>query len=198
MEKKYLILFFVGLTSCASTKYQLTSSPSEARVAAVFANGSRKDLGKTPLNLDAQEVNPNKEALTLEISKEGYEKQGVFVPGGFSHKDLSVNANLTATTLTNDTKHNEQRLNEVAAGVADIQKEIQARNYEMALTKINRMISENPQVATFYSLGGNVYYLEKRFDKALGQYRQALELNPSSAELTRVIEKLEAMNGGTK
>ena len=202
-QKLFGILLFASLmTACASNTYRIQSSPSEAEVDFVYKSGARKSMGKTPLSLNANEANPNKEAFQIEVRKDGFDKQAVFVPESSFTKNLEVNVNLQndarGADAKADAKKGDAAFNEIASAVADIQKDIQTRNYEMALSKLNRMVAAYPSVSTFYSLSGNVHYLEKRLDKALASYKKALDLNPNSAELQKIIEKLDGMTGGTR
>lgn len=182
-------------SACANSTYLITSTPTDANVNVTYANGTKQNLGKTPLNGTSQTVNPSQEAFSVEVSKEGFEKQTVFVPGGAGGKDVTLNVTLPPSTHALEGKKTDEQLNAVAASVADVQRDIQAKNYDIALSKINRLIAENPGVSTFYSLSGNIHYLEKRLDKALVSYKRALELDPKSTELARLVDKLEEMKG---
>lgn len=189
---RYITLFSLVLGGCATGSYQITSSPADATIDAVYANGTRRTLGKTPMTSPATVVNPGKTPFTIEISKSDFEKQSVYVPDG-GGKEISINANLVPAVASADGRRNDERVEQIAGSVAEIQKDIQAKNYDLALSKISHMISENPNVSTFHSLAGNVHYLEKRTEKALASYKRALDLNPKNAGLTRIVEKLQGM-----
>ncbi|MBX2994014.1 MAG: tetratricopeptide repeat protein [Bdellovibrionaceae bacterium] len=198
-QKILAILTFASMISaCASTTYRIQSSPSEAEVDFVYKSGTRKSMGKTPLSLNASEANPNKESFQIEVRKDGFDRQAVFVPESSFSKNLEVNVNLTADARSGDAKKGDAAFNDIASAVADVQKDIQTKNYEIALTKLNRMVAQYPSVSTFYSLTGNVHYLERRLEKALASYKRALELNPNSSELQKIIEKLDGLNGGSR
>lgn len=182
--------------ACSTPTYRFTSTPSEVDVEIVYRNGSRKNLGKTPLVVNAGDVNSTRESFQVEFKKDGFEKQSVFVPESTFAKGLETNVTLPADTKAAENKKTEQTISEIASVVADIQREIQTKNYESALAKLSRMSLSYPSVATFHSLTGNVHYLERRFDKALVAYRKAYELSPTSTDLQRIIEKLESLTGG--
>lgn len=184
------LLFTAG---CATGSYQVASTPADANVDAIYANGVRKNLGKTPLNGKDADINPAKLAVTFEITKENFERQQIFVPESATGKDVTINVNLLPIPVSADAQGNEKRISSVAENVAQIQRDVQGKEYDQALAKINRMIAENPRVATFYSLAGNVYYLQKRTDKALANYKRAKELDPQSTDLAKIIDKLEGL-----
>ena len=191
-------LFCIFISACASSTYQITSTPTEASIDVTYANGTKKNLGKTPLSGNSSVVNPTKQSFTVEITKENFEKQQIFVPDSTMNKEVTLNVVLAPSAQSGEARKTDEQVNNVAANVADIQRDIQSKNYDIALSKINRGIAENPGVATFYSLSGNVHYLEKRLDKALISYKRALDLNPKSTELAKIIDKLEGMKGGTR
>lgn len=189
---------FSSLVACSSSQYRFQSTPAAAEVELVMKNGSRKTIGKTPLSVNAAEVNPNKEAFQVEFKKDGYESYGLFVAESTFNKSIEVNSTLRPTAVSDKSNKSEVVLNEVAAMVADIQKDIQSKNFDMALNKLNKMTAEHPGLPTFYSLMGNVHYLERRVDKALVSYKRALELNPGSIELQKIVEKLSGLSGGSR
>lgn len=194
----FVLSLFPIFLGCASSNYRIQTSPSDVEVEVVYKSGLKKSLGKSPVSMTSQDINPNKESLQLNLKKNGYESTSIFVPESPFQKNLEVLVNLKPDENKGETCKNDQTWNIIAASVADIQKDIQMKSYEIASTKINRMLADYPSVATFHSLNGNVHYLEKRIEKALASYRRAYELNPNSAELQRIIEKLSSMTGGTK
>lgn len=200
MEKARFIIFIVcsllTLISCSSATYRFSSNPSEADVLLVSKNGEKKALGKTPLNLNAHEVNSSKDALIIEVKKEGYQSQQLFIADSYFAKNVEASVVLAPQVAATDTKNQDASMNEIATSVADIQRDIQSKNYDLALTKLSRMQSSYPNVATFYSLMGNVHYLEKRLDKSLQSYKRAISLNPNLYEVQKMIEKIEALSGG--
>lgn len=195
---RILSLIVLGLTGCASGIYHIQSTPPDASVEAIYGDGQRKPLGQTPVNMTSSDVNPKLDAFQIEVSKSGYATQMIFVPGSHFGNTVDLKVTLAADIRNASTIKSETALQEVASSVADIQREIQNRNFEAAIARINRMIASYPNVATYYSLMGNVHYLEKRFDKALTSYRKAAQLDSSSVDLAKIIEKLETMTGGSK
>jgi len=190
------VIITLVVAGCGSGNLRLQSSPSEAEVELVDRSGSRRNIGKTPLNISSKELGALTDGAQLEVSKTGHISQGIFLPSSTFAKMVEINIVLPphSTAVSNG----ESSLQEVASVVADIQKDIQARSLDLAQSKLTQMIGKYPNVSTFYSLMGNVHYLERRLDRALASYRKALELNSTSTELSKVIEKLESMNGGSR
>ncbi len=186
----YTVVCFLG---CASPSYRISSSPGDVDVEITYANGSKRSLGKTPVAVPAADVNPNKESLSFVLKKEGYETQSVLVPASNISKDIALNLVLNPSSSLAAGKKIDETMNEIASSVADLQNDIQKKNFPVAEQKLSRLIASYSTVSAFHSLLGNVYYLQRRFDAALLQYKRALALNPGSGELSKIVQKLEDM-----
>lgn len=196
--KKHVVIFLVSnyFFGCASPTYRFQSTPSEADVDVIFKSSGKKSLGKTPLTLPMSDLNPTKEAMTVSFRKPGLEGQTIFVPPSLFAKSVELDVTLTPDPRVGESKKSDQVIGEIATQVAETQKLIQAKQFGVAEQKLNKMISEHPTVSVFYSLMGNVQYLDRKLDAALGFYRKALELDPSAGEISRVIQKIETLKGG--
>jgi predicted Zn-dependent protease len=147
----------------------------------------------------ASDVNAAKEALSFTLKKEGYESQTIYVPGSLTEKSVDINVALTKNAVSGDPKKFDETLNALASAVADVQKDIQKKDYSFAEQKLTNLITEYPNVSTLYSLLGNISYLERRIEKALVYYKKAQSLSPNSVELQKIVERLEGISsGGTK
>lgn len=67
----------------------------------------------------------------------------------------------------------EERYNEVRALMSE-------EKINEAMIKIDEIISENPNQEIAYYLKGNIYRKQQDWQKAINNYSQAIELNPSS------------------
>lgn len=186
-------------SGCASSTYRVQSTPADSDVEVQYRNGSRRVLGKTPATFAASDVNAAKEALSFTLKKEGYESQTIYVPGSLTEKSVDINVALTKNAVSGDPKKFDETLNALASAVADVQKDIQKKDYSFAEQKLTNLITEYPNVSTLYSLLGNISYLERRIEKALVYYKKAQSLSPNSVELQKIVERLEGISsGGTK
>lgn len=184
------------ISGCATSTYQFQSTPSEAEVDVMFKNGVKKTIGKTPLTVNVADLNPTKEAMTVSFRKTGVEGQSVFIPPTTFTKSVEIDVILPVDTKLAGAKKTDELIGDIASQVADTQKLIQAKQFGVAEQKLNKMISEHPNVSVFYSLMGNVQYLDRKMDSALGFYKKAFDLDPSSAEIGRVIQKIESLKSG--
>lgn len=198
MRHLIIYMFFLIIAGCATPSYRFQSNPSEAEIEVTYKNGTKKIIGKTPLQQNTNELNPTNESVQIEFRKQGYHTSSVFVPGSSFDKSIDMTVNLQLDTRLQEGKKGDQAMNDLASGIADIQRDIQRRQLDVAIQKINRLIISYPNISTLYSLLGNVYYLDKRLEPALVNYKKALELNPTSQELVKVIEKIEGIRPGGK
>ncbi len=194
----FLTLPFI-FCACATQTYRLQSNPAEAEVSVQQGNGIKRVIGKTPLSLSSKEINPTAESLQIEFTKKGFEKQSVFVPASSFDKSVNIDLTLTASDKSAEAGKGNETINKIAGAVAEVQKYIQTKEFTAAEQRLNSLIADYPGVATFYSLQGNVFYLEKKLTPALDAYKKAQELDPNSNELPRIIEKLQSLkSGGSK
>lgn len=191
-------MFFFIIAGCATPSYRLQSNPSEAEIEITYKNGTKKIVGKTPLQQNTQDINPTNDSLQIEFRKPGHISSTVFVPRSGFDKAIDLTVNLAQDTRVLEGKKTDQAINEIASGIADIQRDIQRKQFDLSIQKINRLIAHYPNVSTLYSLLGNVYYLDKRLEPALLNYKKALDLDPTSQELVKVIEKIEGIRPGGK
>jgi len=195
MKRSVISILFLT-AGCATSTYKVQSVPAEAEVTFVMASGEKKSMGKTPASVGADEINPSRLPFLIEVKKVGYETKTIYVMDSPFSKNLEASLNLQAALSSGDGKGSPETLNLVSSAVADIQKDIQSKNYSLALERLNRLQIDYPGVATFHSLTGNVHYLEKRLDRALDSYRQSLLLNPNQNEVQKMINKIESFQGG--
>ena len=188
--------FTILLAACATPTYRLQSNPAEAEISVQQGSGAKRVLGKTPLTLTTKEINPSSEALQFEFTKKGFEKQAVFVPASSFEKSVTMDLILIPSDKSVEAGKGNETINKIAAAVAEVQKYIQTKEYNAGEQRLNSLIADFPGVATFYSLQGNVFYLEKKLGAALESYKKAQELDPNSNELPRIIEKLQSLRSG--
>jgi predicted Zn-dependent protease len=88
-------------------------------------------------------------------------------------------------------------LTETTDAVAQVQRMIYKKNYIEAERTLSTFTVKYPAVPVFFSLLGNVYYLEKNLDKALDAYQRSYALQPQNQEASRMIQKIKSIRGTT-
>jgi tetratricopeptide (TPR) repeat protein len=194
---KFIVLFGLAACglSCSSPQFRIQSNPPDAQVEVVYPSGERRILGKTPVRVSAEEVNPRKEAVVLQVTSPSHRESRVLIPDAYFNKDVEFTVQLEP--LSRGEKETfERQLNQLAQLIAEIQKDIQMRSFDIAQTKISKALSEFPAVGTLYVLQGNIFFLQGRLPEALISYRKAQSLVGNSPDLIEVIDRIERTQGG--
>jgi lipoprotein NlpI len=60
---------------------------------------------------------------------------------------------------------------------------------------LDNLLAKSPRIATLYDLLGGIHYLRKDSTRALEAFKRSLDLDPSNAETSRLVEKLNSFQG---
>lgn len=190
--KKYLFAFsLLSVVSCSSqTSFKFLSTPIDADVVLVDANGFESNLGKTPLSTPESDVFKNNKYSQIKFKKSGYTDQNILLVKSFVSAESTVNVQLKKDE--NQQNLGEQTLNQekIASAVARANGLIQSKQYVEAETVMTSFIEQYPSVSVGYDYLGNINYLLKKYSKALKYYTKAASLNPQNPERKIVIEKI--------
>ena len=96
--------------------------------------------------------------------------------------------------LASNKNKSSDEIQKVASQVAQVQNLIKTKDFLQAEKNLLMMISQNPNVATYHELLGNVYYLKKDTQSALASYKKANEMYPGNPDTMRMINKLQNFN----
>ena len=188
---KAILLYPLFLTGCASSILHVESEPVGAEVYISQAQRPPIKIGQTPLKIEESKLTTGIEPFQITISKDGYLNEHVLVP----HSTLSRNTAIAVRLKSDLSKisQSSDQLEKVASATAQSQYLIKIKDFDRAEQSLLTYSAQYPSVATFHELLGNVYYLKKDFNKALGSYKQAVLLNPKNNETRSMIERLESM-----
>ncbi|MBS1962737.1 MAG: tetratricopeptide repeat protein [Bdellovibrionales bacterium] len=194
-----LCLFAYG---CSSGQIQVESDPAGADVNVVSGGGMKQKIGQTPLTLTpAQFPNAFGADVQIQVSKDGYRAESFLLPPQASGAVGRIQAKLADDPVSKTCQDTANSIADATDAVAQIQRLIYKKNYGDAERALVSATVKYPAVPIFYSLLGNVYYLEKQLDKALESYRHAAALQPQNLEIARMIEKIRGIRmpsgGGT-
>ena len=188
------IIIIVSYTSigCGTSQIQISSQPDNAEVYISSKTMSAKKLGVTPINLNESEISSSNESYQITISKLGYENATALIPATTINRTVSLSLKLQE--LTSSKNKSTDELQRIASQVAETQNLIKTKDFVQAEKNLLMMISQNPNIATFHELLGNVYYLKKDTQSALASYKKANDLYPGNPDTMRMINKLNTFN----
>ncbi len=197
MRLRNILLMILFLVGCSSASLKVESYPAEADVEVISKNGARKSIGKTPININDIGELKTGDAFIISVNRVAFEPEQIFVPTGASDRQVEIKLNLKEQKTFSINPNNQVKiLNEIASSVADIQRLIQIKQYDIAKQKISSMMGAYPSVGIYYSFMGNIYYLERNISQAIFYYSKALDIDPSAVETRNVLEKLQNLKKG--
>lgn len=177
---------------CSTSQIQISSQPDNADVYISSKSVSAKKLGVTPLSLNESDVSSINEAYQITLSKSGFENATTLVPATTFTRNVTLSIKLQE--LASSKNKSTDEIQKIASQVADTQNLIKRKDFVQAEKNLLMMISQNPNIATFHELLGNVYYLKKETQSALASYKKANELFPGNPDTMRMINKLNTFN----
>ncbi len=136
----------------------------------------------------------------IQVNKAGFRAESFLIPSVASGAQGRIQARLTEDTVTKTCQDSTNSMTETTDAVAQVQRMIYKKNYIEAERTLNTFTVKYPAIPVFFSLLGNVYYLEKNLDKALEAYQRSYALQPQNQEASRMIQKIKSIrgsNGGT-
>ncbi len=196
-----LILLMTAVVSCSTGNVNFTSNPPGADVLLLNDLGEKKNLGKTPLQLNSLEIfGRGNTSAQVEFAKEDHQSASVVVTEGKFSTVTFVNANLKKDTESqkNQKAFSQEDEETIAQSVAKANSLIAQKNYSEASDFLKDFINKHPNISVSYDYLGNINYLQKNFAKALGYYNKAMEINPKNPERSKIIEKLKNLVGEEK
>ncbi len=195
-----LIPFGLLVQSCATggARVDVKTTPEGADVSILRPGGGVPlSLGKTPLVVSPDQF-PDLGArlVTLQIRKDGFQVENVVLPDGATGGLAQMNFHLKESNVSTATgKAADVAQNELARGIAQVHRQVARKNFDDALRTLDSLLARSPRIATLYDLLGGIHYLRKDSTRALEAFKRSLDLDPSNAETSRLVEKLNSFQG---
>jgi tetratricopeptide (TPR) repeat protein len=187
--KLYLLSLFF-LISCGHGKIDFQSYPDKAEISVIEKDGQIKNLGKTPVSINMDEIFFSNGAVKLMLSKSGYRDEIVYLTKPSIQTSVKISAKLKEASSAKEIISNE-KLEKVSNRVAEAQRYSFSKNYRKAEEILLDMIDEYPDISVPYDLLANIYYLTNDTNKALYYYQKAKVIAPRNAKRDLIINKLK-------
>jgi len=188
-------LLVVAITACATRPFKVTSEPAGADVFVSQPGRAARKLGLTPLTASASEVGDHDQTLIVSVEKTGYGRESLVLPAGTFSRTGELQVSLKPV-VNGSCANQEESMTKLAHGIAESQSLIHQKGYDAAEQLLNSLAVAYPNLSVIYDLLGNVYYLQRKLDKALAAYKRSNALAADNPETTRMINKISTMNGG--
>jgi len=187
----------VVLFSCANQELRIQTTPPEARVLISNSSGDTQDLGKSPVTLSISDLNV-KAPFFIELSKEGHLPKSIFIP------TLNANTLLKAQVTLNPKSEmgslgssNSVDGNTLVKEISLVHNHITKKEYFEAQNRLLVLTGKHSSYPSLWSLLGNVYFLQRKWDSALEAYSKAFDLDPSAVEVKSMMDRVRSLKGGS-
>lgn len=184
------MIFFVASCGSKSTYITFESIPNGATVyVKPIDQLEYKDIGKTPLNFRADEIEKKYEGsgpIQVQYRKDGYQSKNVMITE-LSAVDLKVKMELMAESGLED----QRKLNWVVDSLFEVKRLVSAKRYDDAVELLKKVKAAVPQVSAVYELEGGIYFIQNKLHAALDSYTMSVRYNPKNMESIRMKEFVE-------
>lgn len=183
------------ISSCTTTQMTLVSEPQGADVYVADASGREEKLGQTPLEFNREILAklPNN-MWKLTIDKAGFLKDQIYIESKMFQEIGRVSIQLTPEANWKEAYQDANAykyLNDVSGMSAEIQAATVKGDYNRAESLATALVTRYPKLSAGWNLLGNIYYLQKRIDKALESYQKSLAINPNDQVTKRILERIQ-------
>lgn len=190
-----LVSAALGLLGCTTTGLHIESQPPGADVLVSVQGQPPRKAGVTPMEL-TEFSSAGSPPVQVTASLAGRVSQSAYVPSSQFAKRGQLFFQLDQTVLPAACEKQQQSLQKIALGVAQVQSQIAGKNLDQAIASLGVLVAEFADVSVLYDLLGNAYYLRKDLDTALKNYKRSYEINPNNPETERMIKKIQSLRGG--
>lgn len=193
----YLLLIFSAACATSRPDLSIQTEPTGADIYYMTEDGREEKIGTSPLTVNEQIMSRfQTDNWRIGINKKGFVREQIFLETKMFQELGKVNVRLLpeanwseAYQDTNAYKY----LNDVSSVTAEIQAATVKGDFPKAENLAQSLVTRYPKLSVGWNLLGNVYYLQKRVDKAIESYQKSLDVNPND-EVTKAI--LEKLRGG--
>ncbi len=195
MKLLLLSLFFVSTFSYGKN---LVITSVQEKVDVFVKNSETNKLvkiGVTPLKIGYSEIVENysrSDNFMLVMQKEKHANYRLMISKLHSGK-YEINANLDSYTEKSFAKEYDLLINKLF----DVQRLVRSKNYTDAITNLDSLEKDYPEVGAVYEMKAMTYYMSKDLPKSLSYYRKAASVFPGSKEVYTMKKYLESELGST-
>ena len=188
--------FILVINACTTTQLTVNSEPNGADVVIVSDDGREDKLGQTPLNLtpEMMERFPSNN-WRMSINKAGFVKDQLFIETKMFRELGKISVKLTPEANWKEAYQDMNAykyLNDVSSMSAEIQAATVKGDYGRAESIANSLVTRYPKLSVGWNLLGNIYYLQKRMDKAVESYQKSLSINPDDQVTKGILDRIRS------
>lgn len=172
----------------------ISSEPVGADVVIVDDSGREDKLGQTPLNLTPEMMDrfPTN-SWRMSLNKPGFVKDQLFIETKTFRELGRISVKLTPEANWKEAYQDMNAykyLNDVSGMSAEIQAATVKGDYGKAESLATSLVTRYPKLSVGWNLLGNIYYLQKRIDKAVESYQKSLAINPDDQGTRGILDRI--------
>lgn len=190
---KFCLLIILCI-SCSTAQMEIVSEPSGADLVFINDDGREEKLGQTPLVITSEIASKiTTDSWRIGFSKMGYVKDQIFLEKKMFKQIGKVSLKLTPEANWKEAYQDMtayKYLNDVSSMSAEVQAATVKGDYAKAESIAQALVTRYPKLSVGWNLLGNIYYLQKRVDKAVESYQKSLDINPADQVTKGILERL--------
>lgn len=183
-------------SACTTTKMTLVSEPQGADVFVLDNSGRQEKIGQTPLELNKDVVAKLPDNMwRLSIDKAGFLKDQIYIESKMFQEVGQISITLTPEANWKEAYQDMNAykyLNDVSGMSAEIQAATVKGDFGRAEGLATALVTRYPKLSAGWNLLGNIYYLQKRVDKALESYEKSLAINPNDQVTKSILNRIRS------
>ena len=126
----YVLTFFLAaLSGCAGESIKVSTFPDKVTVSIEESNGQIIDLGESPIELETEDVFQSGNIANIILSKEGYQSERLYLSKSDIPTEVSISQKLKRENSNNQSILNSKTINDVAAKIAEAQRNSFKKNF---------------------------------------------------------------------
>jgi tetratricopeptide (TPR) repeat protein len=199
-DRLCLLILLLAITGCSST-FEVLSTPAQADVSYMDPKTQeKKSLGQTPLSIPMSQIEDalgekgaeGASFISIVVEKAGHQTQSIAIPrSSFGTMVMSLDVKLKE----GDDKIQVGKADDILKRFFLAQRFTNNKEYQRALSEIDRIIEIAPGFARAYSMKGSIYFVQKNFAESLKWYEQAVKLDPQMEEAVKMIARVNTLMG---
>lgn len=183
------------LMGCSS-KLIVQSQPEGAEVfISAAGKGGSASVGTTPLEIsesdisDKLQISPGQAGMVeLTLKKDNHKTKSVLVPANRWGETTRL-VNLTLEAGKDSIKDSQL----MVQYLMNAQKLAQGRQFEQAILQLDKALTLDQRFPAALVMKGSIYYLQQQYAEAETWYKKALEVDPSTDEAIKMLERLKSL-----
>lgn len=188
------------MSGCMTATFKVGSDPVQADVFFVNSKNEKKLIGKTPINMPAEELRTilgdevtSGEFYTVSVEKPGFGTQSFNLP---MSKFGTLVTNLDVKLKQGGVEKELRLAQEILDHLFLAQKFANMQQFERSQIELDKILIPFPTFARALSMRASVYYAQKNYPESLKWYEETIKIDPQADEAIKMIARVKDVIAG--